>query len=129
MRLRSKVSLILLLCLSPILLVLGTAFIEGIRVKPRGVTTVEDHFRRFGPPRYAWSHPRDGREWIELSGPPFRFWQVFSISGPPGYLYDDTGHFADWSHDLVDSPRGWSHRSDKAAKSMTTDDVRRKFHL
>jgi hypothetical protein len=89
---------------------------------------MSDHFKRFGPPRFAWSHQREGREWFELSGPPFRFWQVFSVSGPPGYLYDDSGRLVDWCPDLVDSPRGWSHRSDKAAKP-TAEDLRRKLSL
>src|SRR5690349_4786304 len=100
MTVRSKISLVLLICLSPFLLVFGTAVIDGIRINPRGISTVTDHFRRFGPPRFAWSHQRDGRELIELSGPPVRFWQVFSISGPPGYLYDDTGRLVDWCPDL-----------------------------
>jgi hypothetical protein len=129
MKLRSKISLVLLLCLSPILLVFGTAFVDGIRVKPRGVVTVGDHFRRFGPPQHAWHHLRDGREWFELSGPPAHFWQVFSLSGLPAYLYDDTGHLVDWCADITDTPRGWSHRSDKAAKPITAQDVRRKFQL
>ena len=57
-----------LLVLLPIAYLVGSEIYYAASIRPDGVQTVADHFRRFGEPRRITQLQRDGGTYYELSG-------------------------------------------------------------
>lgn len=78
-------------------------------IRPHGVQTVADHFRRFGEPGRITQLQRDGGIYFELSGftrkkPVLALPGLALPSSPPAYVYDESGKFGDWCSDPGDQP-------------------------
>ena len=95
--------------LLPLLLWIGSEVYYAARIRPKGVRTLADHYRRFGEPRRITSFQRGGTNFYELSGHISRARAggipllVFP-SSPPAYVYDQTGALVDWCSDPGDQP-------------------------
>ena len=100
---------------------LGSEFLYAARIRPSGIHTMADHFRRFGEPRFVYEVQRDGSTFYEFTGfspaaPPL----LAVPSSPPAYIYDSNGRFVDWCSDPGDQPK---HRQTWPRVSSTSLDI------
>jgi hypothetical protein len=98
---RKRLAMIGLL-LSPVLLLFGSEVYYASSIRPRGVQTVADHYRRFGEPRRILQLQRGGTNYYELSGRAPGLAVLATPSSPPAYVYDEAGRFIDWCPDPGD---------------------------
>jgi hypothetical protein len=100
----------------------------GIRIRPAGIRTAGDHFRRFGEPQFIYKVQRGGSTFYEFTGfsrsaPPL----LAMPSSPPAYIYDQKGNFVGWCSDPGDQPahrQTWPRVSDTP---LDKEAVRQRF--
>jgi hypothetical protein len=114
------------------LLILGawvaSEVLYNIRIRPAGIRTAADHFRRFGEPEVIYQVQRGGSTFYEFTGfsrsaPPL----LAVPSSPPAYIYDQNGKFVSWCSDPGDQPayrQTWPRVSETP---LDKDAVRQRF--
>jgi hypothetical protein len=88
--------------LIPVLLWVGSEVYYASRIRPHGVRTLAEHYRRFGEPHRISRLHRDGTNYYELSGRASGFPMIAFPSSPPAYVYDESGTLVDWCPDPGD---------------------------
>jgi hypothetical protein len=79
-------------------------------IDPKGVTNIQSHLERWGHPEGIYRRNLNGTNIYIFCGLTNKLPQGFP-SGPPAYVYSDTGSFLDWSPELGDLPevhKRWS---------------------
>ena len=115
--------------LTPILYLIGSAWYWSAAIRPEGVHTVVEHFKRFGEPRRASRLQRDGTNYYELSGIHVAAPVLVFPSAPPAYIYDSAGQLVDWCPDPGDMP-GYPDRWRSATReALSISAIRERFGL
>ena len=115
--------------LAPVLLWVGSEVYYASSIRPHGVRTLADHYRRFGEPRRIFRLQRDGTNYYELSGRTGGFPVLAFPSSPPAYVYDEAGTLVDWCPDPGDRPayrRSWPRTGSEAVDLLV---FRQKYGL
>jgi hypothetical protein len=90
------------LLFSPVLLWFSSEIHYASSIRPHGVQTVVDHYRRFGEPHRILQLKRAGTNYYELRGRATGLAVLATPSSPPAYVYDEAGRFVDWCPDPGD---------------------------
>jgi len=113
----------------PVLLWLGSELYYASSIRPRGVRTLADHYRRFGEPRRISQVLRDGTNYYELSGRMSSFPLLAFPSAPPAYIYDEGGRLVDWCPDPGDRPAFRQHWLRASVQPVEPSGFRQKHEL
>ncbi len=109
---------------------LGSELYYSHSISPRGVSTVQDYFHKFGEPLRVRELERDGKVYFEFTGrrPSLA---IFAMpSAPPSYVFEEGGTFVEWCPDRGETRSDYKQRWPLGVgKNLEISIVRKKFGI
>jgi hypothetical protein len=98
-----------------------------LRTRPRGISSTEDYFARFGDPSSVRKIQVGGMDFYEFYVHAPRYLLLLPVSSPPCFVFDDSGRFMDWSPNPVNDHTSSGHWPSGETVTVSVSEIRQRL--